>query len=247
VIRVYSDHEAMSVAAARLFVDGAQRAVARQGRFAVLLAGGETPRRCYELLAGEPFRSRVPWRAVHVFWGDERCVPADDARSNAGMARRAMLDQVPVPETQVHAIGCDRSPATGAAAYEELLRSFFTNGPSRFDFVFLGLGGNGHTVSLFPGSLALAEAERWVVETVPGAGDVPRVTVTAPLINQAALIVFLVSGESKSAVVREMLEGTPDPDRRPAALIRPVAGEVVWLVDRAAAMRLRQETRQAGR
>ena len=239
MIRVYADTEGVSTAAARLFAGEARRAVARRGRFTVLLAGGETPRRTYELLARMPSRGRVPWKEVHVFWGDERCVPESDPRSNAGMARRALLDRVPVPGGQVHPILCDRSPREGAAAYEEILRAFFGADPPRFDLVLLGLGTNGHTASLFPGTSVLAERERWAAEiTVPGE-PFSRVTLTLPVINAAACVAFLVTGSTKAGVLREILEEDPVPRQLPARLVRPAAGRLLWLVDRAAGGLLR--------
>lgn len=234
MIRVYADREAMSQAVAELFAAEARRAVAEHGRFVVLLAGGETPRRCYEILAEAPLRDRIPWDAVHVFWGDERCVPADDLRSNAAMARRALLDHVSVPEAQVHPITCAGAPREGAAKYEDLLRAFFGGGPPRFDMVFLGLGENGHTASLFPGAAVLEERQRWVAEVNVAEEGLYRVTLTAPVINQAALVAFLAAGEGKAAVLKEVLEGTADPRILPARLIRPADGKLLWLVDRAA-------------
>lgn len=241
MIRVYPDMEALSRAAAELFAVEARRAEAERGRFAVLLAGGETPRRCYEILAEAPLRDRIPWGTVHVFWGDERCVPGDDPRSNAAMARRTLLDRVPVPATQIHPIPCGSFPREAAAAYEELLRAFFGGGPPRFDLVFLGLGENGHTASLFPGTAALEERERWVAEVYVAEEGLQRVTLTAPAINQAALVAFLAAGEGKAAVLREVLEGNTDLRLLPARLIRPAHGKILWLVDRAAARLLRRE------
>ncbi|HLO27035.1 MAG TPA: 6-phosphogluconolactonase [Geobacteraceae bacterium] len=235
MIRVYADLEALSRAAAELFVLEAHRAVASRDRFVVLLAGGATPRRTYELLAAPPFGDRVPWPAVHIFWGDERCVPPDDRRSNASMTRRALLDHVPVPLEQIHPITCSGSPGGGAAEYEELLRDVFPSGVPGFDLVFLGLGENGHTASLFPGTPALDERERWVTEVYVAEEELHRVTLTVPIINQAALVIFLVAGAGKAQVLREVLEGEPAQRLLPAQLIRPVKGGLLWLVDREAA------------
>jgi 6-phosphogluconolactonase len=201
----------------------------------VLLAGGETPRRTYEILAGEPFRSRVPWSGGHVFWGDERCVPYEDPRSNAGNAKRLLLDQVFLPETQIHPIRCDISPRLAAAAYEKKLREFFACGTPRFDLVFLGLGADGHTASLLPKTAVLTERQRWGAEVFSAGEGLYRVSLTVPVINRAAVIVFLVSGTGKAVVVREVLEGRPDPHQVPAVLIKPDDGELFWLLDRAAA------------
>ncbi len=231
---VYPDLEALSRAAAELFVEQARQAVASRGRFSVALAGGRTPLRTYEPLAEPPSRDPVPWDRVHVLWGDERCVPADDPRSNARMARRALLDHVPIPPGQMHPISCGQEPRAAAERYEGVLRAFFAEGPPRFDLVFLGLGENGHTASLFPRTPVLEERQRWVAEVFVAEQGLFRVTLTAPLLNQAALVTFLVSGAAKAAVLREVLDGPDDPQRLPAQLIRPTNGSVRWLVDRTA-------------
>ncbi len=238
MISVYPDREALSRAAAGLFAVVAVRAVADHGRCAVLLAGGETPRRTYELLAEEPLRSRVPWGHLHLFWGDERCVPPDDPRSNARMAYRTLLDRVPVPAGQVHPIPGDRDPRQAADEYEALLRRFFAGALPRFDLVLLGLGDDGHTASLFSGSPVLDERERWTAVTRRASEEIDRITLTAPLINKAELAIFLVAGGDKAAALHEVLEEEPDPHCRPARLIRPENGELHWLIDRAAAQLL---------
>lgn len=235
MIEIYPDLETLSAAAAQLFAEQAERAVEAQGRFSVALSGGSTPRPAYELLAQPPFRDRVPWAKVHVFWGDERCVPVDDPRSNYRLARLALLDHIPIPNGQIHPILCSQQPREAAERYETLLRTSFTSQPPRLDLVFLGLGENGHTASLFPGTPVLEEQQRWVADVeVPGQ-DVSRVTLTALVLNRAAVVAFLVAGAAKAAVLRDVLEGPRDPSRLPAQLIRPTGGELRWLVDRAAA------------
>ena len=164
MIKVFADLQALSHAAAWLFAEEAARAIEARGRFSVLLAGGETPRRTYEILARPPLRDMVPWERVHIFWGDERYVPPNDPRSNAGKARQALLDHVLVPAANIHPIPFRSSPRESAVEYEDILRAFFSAGPPRFDLVFLGLGENGHTASLFPGTSAAAERDRWVTE-----------------------------------------------------------------------------------
>ncbi|HTP65345.1 MAG TPA: 6-phosphogluconolactonase, partial [Geobacteraceae bacterium] len=242
MIKVYPDQESLSQAAAKLFVDGARRAAAAKGRFAVLLAGGETPRRTYEILARPPLVGTVPWGQVHLFWGDERYVPSGDPASNARMVGQALISHVPVPASQVHPIPYRSSPRESAVEYEDVLRSFFMNGLPRFDLVFLGLGENGHTASLFPGTSAVEERHRWVTEVYVAEQGTFRVTLTAPVINRAALVVFIVSGKGKSAILRETLEGNQAPRRIPARLIKPSSGELLWLVDREAARLLRNDT-----
>jgi 6-phosphogluconolactonase len=244
VIESFADLNALSDAAARLFADQAEQASAARGRFSVALSGGSTPNRTYERLVQLPFRDRVPWSKVHFFWGDERCVPADDPRSNFRAARQAMLDHVPIPPEQIHPIPGVQEPRAAAEQYETLLRGFFGEGPPRFDMVFLGLGENGHTASLFPGTPVLDERQRWVAEVYVAEEDLFRVTLTAPLLNQAAVVVFLVAGAAKAAVLRDVLEGPQDPSRLPAQLIRPTNGELRWLVDRAASRLLPHQAPQ---
>jgi 6-phosphogluconolactonase len=241
MMRVCTDPEALSRAAADIFAEEAQRAAQSHGRFTVALAGGGTPRLTYEILARSPFRELIPWQETHVFWGDERCVADDDPRNNARMARRALLDHVPIPPAQVHPMVCDRSPREAAEGYEALLRGFFAAGPPRFDLVLLGLGDDGHTASLFPGISALEEQQRWVVEVNAAGEGVQRLTLTVPAINQAALVVFLVTGSGKAPILRKVLEDATDPSRIPARLIRP-AGKLLWLVDRDAARLLQKRT-----
>jgi 6-phosphogluconolactonase len=241
VIDIFADLNALSEAAARLFADQAKHASAARGRFSVALSGGSTPSRTYELLAQPPFRDRVPWPKVHVFWGDERCVPADDLRSNYRMARQALLDHVPIPPEQIHPIACAHEPRAAAERYETVLRGFFGERPPRFDLVFLGLGANGHTASLFPDTPVLEERQRWVAEVYVAEQDLFRVTLTAPLLNQAAIVAFLVAGAAKATVLHDVLQGPREPSRLPAQLIRPTDGNLHWLVDRTAARLLPHE------
>ena len=229
--------------AAEMFVEQARRTVPVRGRFSVALAGGNTPQRTYELLAGAPYRSGVDWSHVYVFWGDERCVPPDDARSNYRMTRTALLDHVPIPASNVHRIRGELPPADGARDYETVLARHFGAEPARFDLIFLGLGTNGHTASLFPGTSVLHEQTRRAAEVYVAELDMWRVTLTAPVLNAAAVVAFLVSGADKADVLREVLFGPRAPDRLPAQFVQPVAGEIRWLVDRAAASRLPASSR----
>ncbi len=241
MIKVYPDLESLSRAAAALLVEQANLAVAARGRFSVALSGGNTPRRTYELLASLPFKEQAPWHRMHIFWGDERCVPLDDPRSNARMAKEAWLDHVSIPEGQIHFLNCATVPAEGARQYEAQLRQFFAGRPPRLDLVLLGLGDNGHTASLFPGTPVLKETERWASEVYVAEQDLYRVTLTAPFINQAALVTFLVAGAAKAEVLRDILHGPRDPDRLPAQLIALQAGEVLWLTDLKAAAKVKDE------
>jgi 6-phosphogluconolactonase len=234
MILVYDDLEALSFAAAGLFVQQARQAVQDHGWFSVVLSGGNTPRRTYELLAQPPFRDRVPWPYLHIFWGDERCVPVDDPRSNSRMAHEALLDHVSIPAQQIHPIACAQTPHEVAEQYEALLQDFFAGQPPRFDLIFLGLGENGHTASLFPGTPVLAEPERWVAEVYVAEQEMYRVTLTVPIINQAAVVAFLVAGVGKAQILKEVLETPREAPQWPAQLIQPQDGVLQWLIDRQA-------------
>jgi len=235
MIRVLSDPEALSLKAAGIFVQQAQSSVNRRGRFCVALSGGRTPGHLYEILAGPLFLNKVPWERTHIFWGDERCVPADDKKNNALMARQMLLDHVPVPPDQIHPILCHEAPAKSAEHYRDLLYDFYGGGPPVFDLVLLGLGENGHTASLFPYDEILKDQDAWTSAVYVQEQDMSRVTLMPAVINRARLVVFLVSGDSKASVLKEVIAGPADPFRLPAQLIRPESGELVWLADKAAA------------
>jgi 6-phosphogluconolactonase len=249
MIRIYDDYESMSQAAAQLFIDQAARAVREHGGVTVALSGGHTPQRTYELLAQSPLsdrhpRQEVPWQQVHVFWGDERCVPLDDPQSNARMTREALLDHVPIPDAQVHPIRCAHDPEQAAEDYAAELRAHL--GERHFDLVFLGLGENGHTASLFPGTDVLDVRDRWTGAIYVAEQEMWRVTLTAPLINEATVIAFLVAGASKAEIVHRVLEGPYEPKRLPAQLIQPTNGIVHYLLDAAASSKLDERLKRKG-
>ena len=233
-------------AAAERFVALATQAIGESGRFVVALAGGSTPKRLYELLATPAYATRVNWSLIHVFWGDERAVPPDDPASNHRLAREALLGRVPIPAANIHRVRGEDVPAHAAAEYEQELREMFVapqgppdTAPGRsFDLVLLGMGSNGHTASLFPGLTAVRETVRWVVAEYVAEVSMWRITLTPPVLNAAAHVVFLVSGAEKAATLRRVLEGPVEPDTLPAQAIAPVDGELTWLVDAAAAARL---------
>jgi 6-phosphogluconolactonase len=234
MIKIYNDGDELGVAAAELFMEKAHQAVKQRGRFTVALAGGETPRRIYEILAKEPYKSRIPWQKIHIFWGDERYVPSSDIRSNQLMARQSLLDHVPIPNGQIHPITCESTPAQSAEDYEQVIRSTFIGENPQFDFIFLGLGADGHTASLFPNSEVLKERKRLVGHGYAVEQNSYRITLTAPFINQAATIVFLVIGDSKAKVLYEVLEGPKDLQRLPSQMIASPKGELHWLLDQEA-------------
>jgi 6-phosphogluconolactonase len=238
MIRVFNDLEALSQAAAELFTIQSRQAGLICGRFSVALSGGQTPHRMYEILSAEPYRRRIHWNEVHIFWSDERCVPADDPRSNARMARQVLLSKVPIPPENIHPMMCDQSPQQAARLYENELKTFFSTQNPNFHLVLLGLGENGHTASLFPHTPVLNQTEKWVSEVYVKELDMYRLTFTAQFINQASQVVFLVSGAEKAGVLEEVLEGSYQPHNLPAQLIRPNGNHPTWLVDRAASHKL---------
>jgi 6-phosphogluconolactonase len=218
--------------AAEQFVALAGAAVARAARFAVALSGGSTPRALYELLGSTEYRERIDWRHVHLFWGDERCVPPDHSESNFRMARKIWISQIQIPAENIHRMEGEKEPRAAAAAYEQELQQFFAPAPGqmpRFDLILLGVGADGHTASLFPGNAALDEQERFVVADYVEKLKAHRVTLTLPVINAAAQVTLLVSGASKAAVVRRILRGS-ETAKLPAAKVRPANGSLAWLI-----------------
>lgn len=239
-VRVLPSPLEVAAAAAELVVDEAVASVAARGRFTMALSGGSTPALLYAVLAAAPYTPRMPWPQTHLFWSDERWVPLDDPDSNAGMAKRELVDKVPAPHDQVHPIQTtDLTPAESARRYEEEVRALGAGGaPPRFDVILLGLGDDGHTASLFPGSAALDEQDRLVVANyVPQLGSW-RVTFTLPLLNAARRVLFLVTGAGKASALRAVLEPEDEALVPPAALVHPDDGSVTWLVDREAVSRL---------
>ncbi len=242
-ILVLEDATDLFDAAAREFARAVRGAVARRGVARVALAGGATPRGLYRRLAASPYREWIPWTRVAVYFGDERCVPPEHADSNYRMAANALLAKVPIPRRAVFRIRGEIDPRRAAARYETILAGIDPPRPPRFDLVLLGLGADGHTASLFPGSAALDERDSLAVPAASPAPPRDRVTLTLPVFNAARVVVFLVVGRQKATAVARALGTDSGPARPraplPAARVRPRSGRVVWLLDRAAASRLR--------
>ncbi len=242
-IRTLPDAEAVSLAAAAEFVRVAAAAIQTRDRFTVVLSGGSTPRRLYEILASAPFRAQLDWSKVEFFWGDERAVPPDHEDSNYAMASKAMLLPLAIAPARIHRMQAEREDLELAAReYEaEIARVFRVRGdvPPTFDLILLGMGADGHTASLFPFTATLKESTRWVVPNYVPKLSAYRLTMTAPLINHAARVLFLVAGADKAAALAEVLQGPADPDRLPSQRIRPQSGELLWLLDQAASSQLK--------
>ncbi len=237
-ILVCSGPEDLSRRAAAEFVLLAKQAVAVAARFAVALSGGSTPGGLYSLLATSEFRDQIPWPQVHLFWGDERCVPPDHPESNYGMVGKTLLAKIPIPEQNVHRMKGEREPEGAAFEYAQTLRKFFQltdRDLPCFDLIFLGLGQDGHTASLFPGNQVLQEKERLVAAVYVEKIKSHRLTLTLPVLNYGANIFFLVAGGDKATALKDVLQGEYKPECLPAQCIQPQRGRLVWLVEQDAA------------
>jgi 6-phosphogluconolactonase len=229
--------------AARRFTAAVGESIGQRGRSAIALSGGSTPEGLYRILAREEYRERIAWDRVHFFWGDERCVPSNHPLSNYRVAHELLLSHLEIQPSQVHRIPAElAAPSQAASRYEDdLLESFdltdLSGPPPRFDLMLLGLGADGHTASLFPYSKALAIKDHWAVP-IERPGEVPRVTLTLPVLNAARQIHFIATGEDKALAVRHVIEGKGDAVAWPARLVQPEDGRALWFLDGAAASRL---------
>jgi 6-phosphogluconolactonase len=240
-LEVFHDHETLIQVAAEKVTRLGTEAIEENGMFTLALSGGSTPRPLYTLLATGKFTRSIDWSRVHLFWGDERCVPPDDPRSNYRMVQESLLNGVPIPPGNVHRIHGEEDPEVAAAGYEQELRTFFgstgVDGPPGlgFDLVLLGMGKDGHTASLLPGLPAVTEQVRWVMAQFDEVVSMWRITLTPVVINAAKQVIFLVSGAEKAERLRDVLEQPIQPEALPAQMIKPVRGQLLWHVDEAAA------------
>ncbi len=241
-LEVLSDAAAVAQAATDLFIRSARQAIATHERFDVALSGGSTPKAMFALLAAPPFDKQVDWSKVQLFWGDERCVPPDHPDSNYGVAEALLISKVGVPAQNVHRFLTEQGdPGQIADQYAAELKQHFALHDGelpRFDLIYLGMGPDGHTASLFPHTAALQITDRLTATNYVEKLNAQRLTLTAPVINAAALVAFLVAGPDKADALHEVLEGQLDPDTYPSQLIAPQHGKLYWLVDQAAAANL---------
>ncbi|MFP4344159.1 MAG: 6-phosphogluconolactonase [Anaerolineales bacterium] len=238
-VRVYSDEDALAEAVAQHFVTLAVEALSQKVPFTVALAGGSTPRPAYEALATPRYAQRVDWAQVELFWGDERSLPPDHPESNYRLAYEALLRHLPIPEEQVHRMRGELAPERAAELYEQELRSVFGEGRvPRFDLILLGLGEDGHTASLFPGTAVLQEQQhrqqRWVIAHHVEKLDAWRLTLTPVVLNAAENVAFIVAGERKATILERVAQGPYRPQELPAQLVQPRRGRLRWFVDQAA-------------
>ena len=241
-IRIFKDFEILSRHAANIFVEQAVKAIAERDRFLVALNGGNTPTRLFQLLATD-YKNKVDWNKTYIFWGDERCVPPNDAGSCYGQAKEILLDHVDIPEKNIHRIKGELKPASASTEYTQTLKSFAegTLEFPRFDLVYLGMGEDGHTASLFPGSTVNVSEPTLPVTAHYQDRPANRVTLTQLVFNHAHMVVFMATGEKKAVTLAEVLSDRYNPEQYPAQRINPKDGELIWLVDEDAAGKLPRE------
>lgn len=239
-IHVSKDIKGLSEDFAKWLVSYSNSVLQKQDIFSIALSGGSTPKLLHELLAQEPYKSQIDWSKWHFFMGDERFVPITDDRSNAKMAYETLLNHVPVKADQIHFYITENiKPEESSKVYEALLKEYFAGKETGLDLVILGMGDDGHTLSLFPGQPIIHETQKWVDSFWLEAQDMYRITMTHPVANHAARVAFLVSGEKKIPALREVIKGAYNPDKYPSQIIKPNPGELFWFIDEAAAAGLK--------
>jgi 6-phosphogluconolactonase len=241
-IAIYPDKHTLSQHAAEYVVRIANESIALHGHFTIALTGGTTPRELYSLLGSEPFSRQIDWRLVHIFWGDERCVPHNSPESNSYLAQEVLLNKISISESQIHRMPADQPDREVASqAYTvEMQHTFGTNGIPSFDLIHLGMGPEGHTASLFPHQASLHEKRRLVMPVSVPKPPPDRLTFTPPLLNAARNVLFLVTGSDKADALQAVLEGEYQPEEYPAQIVRPTNGEVVWMLDKDVAKNLKE-------
>lgn len=238
MLHIYKSPDEVSQALAEWITQSIETTLQKQDRFTWVVTGGNSPKQLYELLAAAPYRDRINWSKLHIFWGDERAVPFTDSRNNAKMTFEHLLNKVPVERGQVHIMDTSLPPAEAAKAYEALLHQYFRDAGPSFDLVLNGMGDDGHTLSLFPHTPVIHEKQSWVTSFYLDAQQMHRITLTAPIVNRANKVAFLTFGANKSNALFEVLKGAPAIDQYPSQIIQPAGGELHWFIDEAAASRL---------
>ena len=235
-LHILKDSKEFSHSIAEWIIKHINDTLKKQDRFTWVLSGGNTPKALYELLTLAHYKNKIDWSKLHLFWGDERAVPFEDERNNAKMVYDTLLNHVNVPASQIHVMRTDISPEKSAAEYEKILREYFPHTTynadhNTFDLVLLGMGDDGHTLSLFPGTEVIHEEKAWAKAYFLQAQDMYRITLTKHIVNQSARIAFLTTGKNKAHALKEVLEGEYNPDLYPSQVIDPVNGELHWFTD----------------
>ena len=235
MIQIYNTTEEINVKAATIFTEAAQKAIAEKGQFTAVLTGGSSPAGIYKLLASDTYKTKIDWSKVFIFWGDERWVPLNDDLSNAKMSYATLLSHVPIPSENIFEMYQDGvTPEDYAITYEQTIRKILGE-EGKFDLILLGMGDDGHTASLFPGQAVLEEQNKWVDAYYLEPQKMHRITLTAPLINKAEKIIVIAFGEKKAHALKEVTTGDYNPSMYPMQLIKPVSGQILFLVDKSAA------------
>lgn len=234
-LHIQQDPEAVSLELAEWITSYIESVLSENTRFTWVLTGGNSPKGLYDLLSSPPYSTRIAWEKMHFFWGDERAVPFDDDRNNAKMTFAHLLSNVPVVSSQVHVMRTDIDPQKAVVEYELLLKTYFPDEGPAFDLVLSGMGDDGHTLSLFPGTAVVHEKKAWVSSFYLAPQQMFRITLTAPIVNRARRVAFLSFGAAKAHALFEVLQGKFNPDLYPSQVIQPVSGELHWFTDTAAA------------
>ncbi|MEO7316854.1 MAG: 6-phosphogluconolactonase [Ginsengibacter sp.] len=237
-LHIYKNKEEMSEALASWMCEVIESTLKDQEYFTLVLSGGSTPQLLYKTLVSDKFKDKINWSRIHVFWGDERAVPYADERNNARMAHELLLNNVDIPANHVHIMRTDIEPNFSTDAYRKMLHDFFDNTSTTFDLVLLGMGDDGHTLSLFPGSTIIEEHKHWVNSVYIQEQEMYRITLMPKIVNRAAKIAFMVDGEKKAKMLQQVLQGEYKPSEFPSQIIKPENGELHWFVDEAAAQDL---------
>ncbi len=237
-LNIYDSKEKLSEEMTSWMCDLINSTLQDQEFFTLALSGGETPQMLYKKLASEEYKEKINWKRVHIFWGDERVIPFDDDRNNAKMAFKNLINQISIPPAQVHKMRVDIEPLFAAKDYENVLQVYFGNTEKSFDLILLGVGDDGHTLSLFPGSLVVDEKQHWVNAVYNEKQKMYRITLMPSIVNKASRIAFMVTGENKSEILYRIIEGQYEPNVLPAQLIKPENGELHWFLDKNAAKKL---------
>lgn len=235
-IHIQPDAEAVAVAAAAFITERIVKTLEKQERFTIALSGGNTPKRLHHLLSHPPYKDQIDWDRLHIFWGDERYVPLDDERNNARMAYDTLLNYVNVPDEQVHIMKTDLpDPGESALQYDSILHRYFGKSENSFDLLLLGMGDDGHTLSLFPGTEVVHETRKWCTSFFLEQQDMFRITLTKSIANRSACVLFLTTGKGKASALQHVLNGPTNINLYPAQTIQPENGETHWIIDTAAA------------
>lgn len=237
-LHISSNKDSLSQELATWIMEDIQKVLKEKELYTFVLSGGSTPKELYKLLAAPPYRENIDWGKIHFFFGDERYVPFEDERNNGNMANDTLLKHIPVPQEQIHYMNTAVSPEQSAKDYEKMLHGYFNGHSYTFDLVLLGMGDDGHTLSLFPGTEVINEQRNWVKSYFVEKLDMDRITLTPPVVNRASSIIFLASGEKKSAILKKVIEGKFMPDVYPSQIIKPLDGNLTWFVDESAASEL---------